>query len=54
MYFNFSRKVLFIKIDVIRDGRDVTINPREMVVGDLVKVKGGLQISVDGIIVKAN
>ena len=44
----------FQKIDVIRNGRESNINPRDMVVGDLVKITGGLQISVDGFVIKAN
>lgn len=38
----------------LRDGREVKVNYNDIMVGDIVKIKSGMNIPVDGVIIKAS
>lgn len=42
------------EIEVVRGGKRQSINPEEIVVGDLVILKSGMEICGDGIVVEAS
>lgn len=41
-------------VTIIRDGNEVTLHKENLVVGDMIKIKNGMDIPVDGIVIEAS
>lgn len=41
-------------VTLIRDGKEVVMHKENLVVGDIVKIKNGMDIPVDGICIEAS
>ena len=52
-YFEFTKNFifLFLKVTVLRDGKELSIHKDDILVGEIIMIKSGMNIPVDGVII---